>query len=190
MQITKEVWQVGGDSLTDPEDAAIYMICFGEQAALIDAGTGTGHKRLIKNIEKCGVNASQIEYLFLTHCHFDHTGGAQKVRDECSCQIVAHELDAIYLEKGDTNVTAARWYGKALKPFPKSEIDFMQIGVSWRFSLKKQSRDQKYVSPLMHLAHLFIFMASACALGTPVHMNPLKSSLSVMYSKYLRTPIS
>jgi len=73
---------------------------------------------------------------------------------------------------------------------PKSEIDFMQIGVSWRFSLKKQSIDQKYISPLMHLAHLFIFMTSACVLGTPVHMNPLKSSFSVMYSKYLQTPIS
>jgi len=66
----------------------------------------------------------------------------------------------------------------------------MQIGMSWRFSLKKQSRDQKYVSPLMHLAHLFIFMTSAYALGTPVHMNPLKSSLSVMYLTYLQTPIS
>jgi len=116
MQITKEVWQVGGDSLTAPEDAAIYMICFGEQAALIDAGTGKGHKRLISNIEKCGINASQIEYPFITHCHFDHTGGAQKLRDECNCKIVAHELDAPYLEEGDSNVTAARWYGKVLEP--------------------------------------------------------------------------
>jgi len=64
---------------------------------------------------------------------------------------------------------------------PKSEIDFMKIGVSWRFSLKKQSRDQKYVSPLMHLAHLFIFMTSACALGTPVHLKTLKSHFPVMY---------
>ena len=65
----------------------------------------------------------------------------------------------------------------------------MQIGVSWHFSLKKQSIDQRYISPLMHLAHLFIFMTSACVLGTPVHMNPLKSSFSVMYSNYLQTPI-
>lgn len=116
MQITKEVWQVGGDSLTAPEDAAIYLICFGEQAALIDAGTGKGHEKLISNIEKCGVNASQIEYLFITHCHYDHTGGAEKVREEFSCKIVVHELDAIYLEKGDSDVTAARWYGKVLEP--------------------------------------------------------------------------
>jgi glyoxylase-like metal-dependent hydrolase (beta-lactamase superfamily II) len=116
MQITKEVWQVGGDSLTDPEDAAIYLICFDEQAALIDAGTGKGHERLVSNIEKCGVNASQIKYLFITHCHYDHTGGAGKVREEFGCKIIAHELDAIYLEKGDSNVTAARWYGEMLEP--------------------------------------------------------------------------
>ena len=115
-KITQEIWQVGGDSLTSPEDAAIYMIYFDDQAALIDAGTGREHKRLIANIKKCDVEICQIKYLFLTHCHFDHVGGAQKVRDECNCKIVAHELDALYLEEGDSNVTAARWYGKALKP--------------------------------------------------------------------------
>ncbi|MFO8163355.1 MAG: hypothetical protein R6T98_02345 [Desulfatiglandales bacterium] len=51
MQITKEVWHVGGNGLTTPEDAAIYLIRFGDQAALIDAGTGNGHKRLITNIK-------------------------------------------------------------------------------------------------------------------------------------------
>jgi len=116
IQITEEVWQVGGESLTDPEDAAVYLIRFGEQAALIDAGTGKAHERLAANIEKCGVNASQIEYLFLTHCHYDHTGGAQRVREAFGCKIVAHELDAVYLERGDSNVTGARWYGEVLEP--------------------------------------------------------------------------
>jgi glyoxylase-like metal-dependent hydrolase (beta-lactamase superfamily II) len=116
IQITEEVWQVGGESLTDPEDAAVYLIRFGEQAALIDAGTGKAHERLTVNIEKWGVNASQIEYIFLTHCHYDHTGGAQKVREAFDCKIVAHELDAVYLERGDSNVTGARWYGEVLEP--------------------------------------------------------------------------
>jgi len=117
MQITEEVWQVGGGNLTDPEDAAVYLIRFNKQAALIDAGTGKAHERLTSNIDKCGVNASQIEYLFLTHCHYDHTGGAQRVRETFDCKIVAHELDAIYLEKGDSNATGARWYGEVLEPF-------------------------------------------------------------------------
>ena len=116
IQITEEVWQVGGGSLTNPEDAAVYLIRFDEQAALIDAGTGKAHERLAANIEKWGVNASQIEYLFLTHCHYDHSGGAQRVREAFGCKIVAHELDAIYLERGDSNVTGARWYGEVLEP--------------------------------------------------------------------------
>lgn len=116
MKVTQEVWQVGGGSLTDPEDAAIYLICFGEHGALIDAGTGKGHGGLISNIEKCGVASSQIEYLFLTHCHYDHTGGAVKVTEEFACKTIAHELDAIYLEEGDSDVTAARWYGEVLEP--------------------------------------------------------------------------
>lgn len=66
MKITEEVWQVGGGSLTAVEDAAIYLICFHKQAALIDAGTGKAHDRLVLNIENCGVTTSQIEYLFLT----------------------------------------------------------------------------------------------------------------------------
>jgi glyoxylase-like metal-dependent hydrolase (beta-lactamase superfamily II) len=116
MYITKEVRQVGGNGLTAPEDAAIYMIRSGDQAALIDAGTGKGHKRLITNIKNADVLTSNIKYLLLTHCHIDHVGGAQKLRDECNCKIVAHELDAVYLEEGDSDVTAARWYGKTLEP--------------------------------------------------------------------------
>ena len=37
MQITENAWQVGGSGQTSPEDAAIYLIRFGEAAALIDA---------------------------------------------------------------------------------------------------------------------------------------------------------
>jgi glyoxylase-like metal-dependent hydrolase (beta-lactamase superfamily II) len=117
MKITEEVWQVGGGSLTAVEDAAIYLICFENRAALIDAGTGTAHDRLVLNIEKCGIFTSQIEYIFLTHCHYDHTGGAPRARDEFGSALVAHELDAVYLERGDSEVTGARWYGAQMHGF-------------------------------------------------------------------------
>ena len=116
-RITGEIWQVGGGGLTSPEDAAIYLLAFDNEAALIDAGTGKGYQKLIENIQSCGVTQSQIEYLFLTHCHYDHTGGADNVRKACKCKIVAHELEAPYLEKGDNEVTGAAWYGAMLQPF-------------------------------------------------------------------------
>ena len=117
MQITDEVWRVGGGNLTDPADAAIYLVCFGGKAGLIDAGTGRRHDRLRSNIVDCGVEAAEIEYLFLTHCHYDHSGGAEQAREAFGCKIVAHESDALYLETGDKEVTGARWYGAVIEPF-------------------------------------------------------------------------
>ena len=116
-KIRDNLWQVGGSGLTDPWDAAVYLIRFGDKAALVDAGTGRDHAQLIKNINECLDSPAQLEYLLLTHCHFDHTGGAQAVRNEYGCRIVAHELDAIYLEAGDNRVTGAAQYGVSIQPF-------------------------------------------------------------------------
>jgi len=117
IRIKNNLWQVGGSGLTGPSDACIYLVCFGDKAALIDAGTGRNHPQLTKNIAECLEPNVQLEYLLLTHCHFDHTGGAQAVRDEYGCRIVAHELDAVYLESGNDRVTGAAWYGACLEPF-------------------------------------------------------------------------
>ena len=120
---TYDVWfscslppEYGGLGLTDPADAAIYLVRFDDKAALIDAGCGQGHAGLKRHIAECLPSDVQLEYLLLTHCHFDHTGGAEAVRQEFGCSIVAHELDAVYLEAGDSDVTGASWYGARLEP--------------------------------------------------------------------------
>jgi len=120
MEITPNLWQVGGGKLTGPGDAAIYLIRFGTRAALIDAGCGDAHGRLTRNIDACLPKGVFLEYLFLTHCHYDHTGGAAAVRDTYGCRIVAHTLDAAYLENGNNRVTAASWYGASM---PSLSID-------------------------------------------------------------------
>ena len=95
-EILSNLWQVGGPVFTSSEDAAIYLIRFGDKAAFIDAGCGSGHDLLKSNISECIPDKVPIEYLFLTHCHFDHTGGAEAISEEYGCKIVAHALDAIY----------------------------------------------------------------------------------------------
>ena len=117
MQITSNIFQVGGSELTSPEDAAIYLVRFGDSAAVIDAGCGYGHARLVKNISHYVSATARIEYLFLTHCHYDHVGGAEALRQQYGCKIVAHELDAVYLETGNSEITAALWYGETMIPF-------------------------------------------------------------------------
>jgi glyoxylase-like metal-dependent hydrolase (beta-lactamase superfamily II) len=116
-KITSEIFLVGGTGNTRPEDAAIYLIHFDGHSALVDAGCGNSLVRLYKNITACGVELKTIEYLLITHCHFDHTGGAAAIRKDIGCKTVAHELEAQYLEKGDNDVTAASWYGASLTPF-------------------------------------------------------------------------
>lgn len=117
MKITSETYQVGGGDFTAPGDAAIYLIHTDGHAALIDAGCGGSEDRLLKNIKACAVEPEAIEYLLITHCHFDHTGGAKSLKERLGLKIVAHELDARFLEEGDSEVTAASWYGSRLAPF-------------------------------------------------------------------------
>ena len=117
MEITSEIFEVGGGHLTSPEDAAIYLIKFGQESALVDAGCGLAMERLFANIRKCGTDPQRIKYLLLTHCHYDHTGGAAELKRRIGLDIVAHELDAPFLEAGDNRVTAANWYGAKLEPF-------------------------------------------------------------------------
>jgi glyoxylase-like metal-dependent hydrolase (beta-lactamase superfamily II) len=116
VRITDEVFQVGGPQLTAPEDAAIYLVTFDGHAALIDAGCGHANETLLKNIEAVGVRPKDIELLLITHCHFDHTGGARWLRERLGCTVVMHEGDARFLEVGDNVVTAASWYGSTLDP--------------------------------------------------------------------------
>lgn len=133
MKIKSNLWQVGGADFTAPEDAAIYLLRMGKEAALIDAGCGYSHDRLVQNISEVLPAAVIIPYLFLTHCHFDHSGGAAAVRDHYGCKIVAHELDAQHLENGDSTVTAASWYGTRMNPLSidykiNSEKETFQLG--------------------------------------------------------------
>ena len=116
MKITDEIFQVGGTGFTSSEDAAIYLVNFDGHAALVDAGCGRGGEKLFSNIRSCGVPLEDVEYLLITHCHYDHTGGAKAVKEKTGCQLVAHELDARYIEAGDDHVTAATWYGAKCDP--------------------------------------------------------------------------
>jgi len=116
VKITSNVYLVGGSNKSDSSDAAIYLIRSGSEAALVDAGTGGGTDRVLRNIQGAGIEPRAVKYLFLTHCHYDHTGGAASIKSATGCRIVAHDLDAAFLEAGDSEVTAASWYGSWMEP--------------------------------------------------------------------------
>lgn len=48
-------------------------------------------KRFISYIEETGL---QMRGIILTHHHYDHVGGVEKIRDRFSCPVLMHEQDA------------------------------------------------------------------------------------------------
>ncbi len=112
---------VGGDN-SAPGDAAVYLVTDCTGSALIDTGTGRGTDIIIQNIKNCGTDPESIKLIFLTHCHFDHTGGASILRDKTSAKTVMHRLDALYVRDGDSETTAASWYGSVM---PKTTVDII-----------------------------------------------------------------
>ena len=106
MQITERVYLVGsgavGFSLTHYSDCHIYLIDGGDELALIDAGTGLGTEEVLQRIQGHGFSLSDIHYLFLTHLHADHAGGAAGLREAMpNLKVLAAKDMAFALREGD-----------------------------------------------------------------------------------------
>lgn len=185
MKITDEIFQVGGSGLTSPEDAAIYLICFDGHAALVDAGCGYAPERLLANIRLQGILPEQTEYLLLTHCHFDHTGGAAFLREHLGCRVVMHESDAPFLEQGNSSVTAASWYGASIKP---CTVDWKIAGSAGDILLGKRNIQAIHIPG--HSPGSLAFLAESQGLkvlfGQDVH-GPLAPALLSNASQYRKS---
>jgi len=117
-QVTSDIFQIGGSGESAPQDASIYLIKDGNMSAVVDAGSGYGSKTVLENIKQCGLELSDIAYIFITHCHFDHTGGINDLRKATGAKVVMHQDDAGFLISGDMLVTGAKWYGGHIDPTP------------------------------------------------------------------------
>lgn len=185
LQVTSEIHQVGGGDLTQGEDAAIYLLHFEGHTALVDAGCGHSMDQLMRNIESCGVTPSDIEWILVTHCHFDHTGGVKALKDTIGCKVIAHALDAPFLETGDNQVTAATWYGSTIEPFTvdrklSSPREDIQIGDRIVLALHTPGHSPGSVVYLAESDGLKVLF------GQDVH-GPLHPSLLSNRTDYLRS---
>lgn len=130
--IAPNIYQVGGSRESHEADAAVFLVDGGAAAALIDAGTGRGGDRVLANIRAAGVDPARVSHLFLTHCHYDHTGGANALRQATGGLVAAHEAGVEFLEGGDSEVTAASWYGTWMEP---TKIDIAVTGSGAAFDI-------------------------------------------------------
>ena len=78
-------------------ESNVYLI-IDDNIALIDAGTGFETPFLIEKLRENGMK--KIDYIILTHEHFDHCGGVPAIKKFMGGKIAMHVDGADVLEKG------------------------------------------------------------------------------------------
>jgi len=77
----------------------VFLLTNGEKNILIDTSPKFIWKKLVKRLKLLEVN--QIDYLILTHTHYDHTENSKKIREKYSSKIIVHKDEASYLTSGE-----------------------------------------------------------------------------------------
>ena len=89
---------------TSPDDANAYLV---NGTILIDVGMDSSD--IIMELEK-HIDLHDLELIILTHCHYDHSGGAGGVAAATGAKIAIHKNDAPLLL--NPNASASRLFGK------------------------------------------------------------------------------
>jgi glyoxylase-like metal-dependent hydrolase (beta-lactamase superfamily II) len=81
-----------------PGLAASHLIVDDGRAAFVDTGAGPAAPRLLAALDELGLEREQVDYLFLTHVHLDHAGGAgQLIQALPNARAVLHPRGARHL---------------------------------------------------------------------------------------------
>lgn len=63
-------------------------------------------------IEMLDILEAKLKYIYLTHCHGDHIGAVQELKNKYNCKVLIHRNDAEGLSDYKTNLTSYMEMGK------------------------------------------------------------------------------
>lgn len=112
-EVCKDVYMVGGGSLSHSYDCAVYLIDAGD-LVLIDSGAGLSFDTLVNNIESLDFDPKNLKAVIATHAHINHIGSLHRFKEIFNTEVIAHEMDVAAIEEG-TN-TGAEAYQVAYYP--------------------------------------------------------------------------
>ena len=102
-------------------DSNIYLVLGSKGTALIDTGTGFESDTVVKRVTDA-LDGRSLDYVILTHRHYDHVGGMTGILSRFKPKIYAGRLDAQPLREGDSESTLGTKFGGKISPM--DVIDF------------------------------------------------------------------
>jgi hydroxyacylglutathione hydrolase len=75
-----------------------YLICTGNGNILVDTGRKNKKSILLKKLQKNKIG--KVDWLILTHTHFDHCGNARFLQEQLKCEVVVSEKGINMAKKG------------------------------------------------------------------------------------------
>lgn len=122
LQILPGVYLVGGASygLASGIACNVYLLDTGEGLLLVDAGTAEHTAGILERINALKLNGP-VTHLLLTHCHFDHTGGAARLQQALGCKVVCQREDASVIRAGNGESSLAVAFGDQQQAVPVDE---------------------------------------------------------------------
>lgn len=80
----------------------VFLVTNGEKNILIDTSIRLLWPKLEKRLHS--LNIGRIDYLILTHSHFDHAGNARRIKERFDAKVIIHRDEATNLATGDISV--------------------------------------------------------------------------------------
>ena len=99
-----------------PGLAASHLVLDDGHAAFVDTGAAPAAPRLLATLDGLGIAREQVDYLFLTHVHLDHAGGAGQLMQALpNARAVLHPRGAPHLIDPTRLIAGSiQVYGEAL----------------------------------------------------------------------------
>ncbi|WP_372947546.1 MBL fold metallo-hydrolase [Mariniphaga sp.] len=106
----------------------VYFVWNGTSGLLVDTGKKSSGKKLNKNLQQLKNEGKTIDFLALTHTHYDHCQNAAKIQAQENCKILVSKKEAEFCKNGFT-------------PLPSGTFKFSRIivGLGKRLKIKRFS---------------------------------------------------
>ena len=125
---------------------SVYLVMVDKDFFLIDSGTSGHEKKIVKAITSRGLELNKLQFIFLTHTHYDHSGCAAFLKKLTNTKIIVHASETEKLASGYSGVPngtnplfkVISFFGKKIKkPFHVFEAVEPDITFNDKFDLSE-----------------------------------------------------